>query len=218
MSDYEVTERNRVTRLPGRGQYDRATIHRILDEALICHVAFVADGQPFIIPTIHARMGETLLFHGAKGNRLLRHIASGNRVCIGVTLLDGIVFARSVFHHSMNYRSVVLFGTGTAIESDADKLRALEVLTEKIARGRWKEARLPNPKELAATSVVAVAIESASAKIRTGPPKDEEEDYLLPVWAGVLPLTLQPLQPIADPNSRTAAPLPPSVTNYCISP
>jgi hypothetical protein len=216
MSDYEVTELNRVTRLPNRGHYDRETIHRIIDEALICHVAFVADGQPFIIPTIHARTGDTIILHGAKANRMLRHIEGGNRVCIGMTLLDGIVFARSVFHHSMNYRSVVLFGTGSAIEADEEKLRALELLTEKIARGRWKEARLPTTKELAATSVISVTIETASAKIRTGPPKDDEEDYSLPVWAGVLPLALQPLQPITDPNSRTT--LPPSVTNYCISP
>lgn len=202
MSEFRVTEQNRVRRLAKRGQYDRETIYAIVDEAPVCHVGFVHDGKPVVIPTIHARVDDTILLHGAAGNRMLDHGKRGDPICITVTILDGIVLARSVFHSSMNYRSAVLFGTGRTIDADDEKLAALEAIAEHVARGRWKDARLPTKKELDATSVIAVDIESASAKIRTGPPVDDEEDYLLPVWAGVVPMQLAALPPVADPKLR----------------
>ena len=197
---FEQTPRNRVRRIPQRGRYDQATIYAIIDAALICHVAFAVDGQPFVIPTIHARMGDELILHGAKASRLLKHIQAGHPVSVAITLLDGLVMARSVFHSSMNYRSVVLFGHGRTLESSDEKLAALAALTEHLARGRWQDARQPTPQELEATTVVAIAFDSASAKVRMGPPSDEAEDYALPVWAGVLPLQLTALPPVADPQ------------------
>lgn len=211
---FPKTAQNKVRRMPERGHYDRDTIYPIIDEALICHVGFVADEQPFVIPTIHARKDDTIYLHGAKASRLLKHVQAGNSICITMTLLDGIVFARSVFHSSMNYRSVVLFGTGEIVEADADKLAALEVLTEHLARGRWADARPPTQKELDATTVVAVAIDTASAKVRTGPPGDEDEDYALPIWAGVLPVPPQPLAPINDPKLSEGIPTPDYILNY----
>jgi len=190
MTDVLKTERSRIRRLPDRGHYDRATIDAIFDEALICHVSFVQDGQPFAIPTLHARDGDTLLLHGATTSRLLRHIAAGGEVCVAATILDGLVLAKSVFHHSVNYRSVVLFGRGELVEEDAAKLAALKAFTEKLAPGRWAEARQPNATELKATSVVRIAIEEASAKVRAGGPKDDPEDLALDVWAGVIPIQL----------------------------
>ncbi len=190
MTDSLKTERSRVRRLPDRGHYDRETIYAILDEALTCHVSFVQDGQPFAIPTLHARDGDALLLHGATTSRLLRHIAAGGKVCVAATLLDGLVLAKSVFHHSVNYRSAVLFGRGELVEDDAAKLAALEIFTEKLTPGRWAAARQPNATELKATSVVRIAIEDASAKVRTGGPKDDAEDLALDVWAGVISLWL----------------------------
>jgi len=200
MSSFSKTARNRVKRLSKRAAYDRAVIYPIVDEALICHVGFVQDGQPLVIPMIHARDGDTLYLHGAKASRLLKHGQSDQPLCITATLLDGIVFARSIFHHSMNYRSAVLFGCGRLVAAEPEKLRALEVLAEHIARGRWRDVRQPSRKELNATSVVAVSIESASAKVRSGPPLDDEEDYALPIWAGVLPLEQRALKAIDDPR------------------
>jgi len=214
MSEFPITERNQVKRVPKRGQYDRDTVYRILDDGLICHVGFVQDGQPVVIPTLYARRGDTLILHGAKTSRMLQHIQAGEPVSVTVTLVDGLVVARSVFHHSMNYRSVVLFGRGRLIEPDGEKLQALEVLTEHILRGRWQDARQPNRQELDATSVVAIAIESASAKIRTGPPMDDEADYSLPIWAGVIPLRQQAQAPIADPRLAPGIPVPGYVTRY----
>ena len=214
MSEFPVTERNQVKRVPKRGQYDRDTVYRILDDGLICHVGFVQDGQPVVIPTLYARRGDTLILHGAKTSRMLQYIQAGHPVSVTVTLVDGLVVARSVFHHSMNYRSVVLFGRGRLIEPDGEKLQALEVLTEHILRGRWQDARQPNRQELDATSVVAIAIESASAKIRTGPPMDDEADYSLPIWAGVIPLRQQAQAPIADPRLAPGIPVPGYVTRY----
>lgn len=211
---FAKTAQNKVRRMPERGHYDRETIYPIIDEALICHVGFVADDQPFVIPTIHARHEDTIYLHGAKASRLLKQVQAGNPICITITLLDGIVFARSVFHSSMNYRSVVLFGKGQVLETDDEKLAALEVLTEHIARGRWMDARQPSQKELDSTTVVAVPIESASAKIRTGPPGDEDEDYALPVWAGVLPLPSQPLAQLDDPQLRAGITAPDYITRY----
>jgi len=214
MSDYPITSRNEVKRLPKRAVYDRDTVHRIIDEALVCHVGFVQDQQPLVIPTLHARRGETLFLHGAKRSRLIEHVRAGNAVCAAFTLLDGIVLARSAFHHSVNYRSVVLFGRGNPVEGDEDKLRALEAIVEHVAKGRWHEARRPNRKELDATAVVAIEIEAASAKVRSGPPVDDEEDYQLPVWAGVLPLALRPQSPIADPRLPPSLHLPDYLADY----
>jgi nitroimidazol reductase NimA-like FMN-containing flavoprotein (pyridoxamine 5'-phosphate oxidase superfamily) len=194
----EMTERTRVRRLPKRGQYDAATIHAILDEAMICHVGFVVDGVPVVIPTIHWRDGDTLYFHGSAASRMLRSLKNGVEACVTVTLLDGLVLARSAFHHSMNYRSVVVFGKAREVVEEAEKVRALEVLVEHVVHGRSKEIRQPNDKELRQTLVLAMPLEEASAKIRTGGPVDDDEDYALPVWAGVLPLALTPGEPIAD--------------------
>ncbi|MBP8294242.1 MAG: pyridoxamine 5'-phosphate oxidase family protein [Caldilineaceae bacterium] len=214
MEVFDKTDLNRVRRLPARGQYDRATIDAIVDEALICHVAFAVDGQPFVIPTIHARMGDEIVLHGAPASRLLKHIVAGNPIAIAVTLVDGLVLARSVFHSSMNYRSAVLFGHGRILDGDDEKLAALEAITEHLARGRWIDARRPTQQELDATIVVAVAIDSASAKVRTGPPGDDEDDYALPIWAGVLPFQLQPQTPVPDPRLADDIAIPTYVTNY----
>ncbi len=213
-AEFARTERNQVKRLAERGQYDKETIYRIVDEGLICHVGFVQDGQPFVLPTIHARVDDTLILHGAKASRLLKHVAEGQPVCVTVTLLDGLVFARSVFHHSMNYRSAVLFGSGRLARDDDEKMWALQAITEHIARGRWDDARKPNPRELNATSVALVAIESAAAKMRSGPPKDDEEDLDLPLWAGVLPLQLQALEALKDEYTPGDANLPDYIRDY----
>jgi nitroimidazol reductase NimA-like FMN-containing flavoprotein (pyridoxamine 5'-phosphate oxidase superfamily) len=180
----------------------------------VCHVSFAIDGQPFLIPTIHARMGDQILLHGLKGGRLLQHIEAGNPIAIGVTLLDGLVLARTVFNHSMNYRSVVLYGRGQVIEEAAAKLAALECLTEHVCRGRWAEARPPNAKELMATTIVAIDIEDAAAKIRQGPPGDDGEDLDYPVWAGVLPLPVVPQPAITDPQLRGDFPVPRYLQDY----
>lgn len=199
MREFAKTERNRVRRVPARGAYDKATIYPIVDDALICHVGLVDAGQPVVIPTLHARCGDEILLHGATTSRLMTYAASGAPLCITVTHVDGLVLARSVFHHSANYRSAVLFGRGVPIEDEEEKMAALAAFTEKLIPGRWDDARRPNAVELKATAVVAVAVESASAKIRTGPPKDDAEDYALDVWAGVLPLQVQRRAPEADP-------------------
>jgi nitroimidazol reductase NimA-like FMN-containing flavoprotein (pyridoxamine 5'-phosphate oxidase superfamily) len=208
------TIKTRVQRLPQRGQYDRESIYAILDEALICHVGFVESGQPYVIPINFARMDNRIVLHGAKASRLLKHIEAGHPVCVEVTLVDGLVLARSVFHHSVNYRSVVVFGTGYAIEGEQEKMAALEAVTEHILPGRWKDARIPNAKEMNATRVVAIKIDEASAKVRVGPPGDEEDDYALPVWAGVLPLKEMPLAPIQDELQSQPVPLPDYLTSY----
>jgi uncharacterized protein len=214
MIDFAKTEKNSIKRLPKRGYYDRQTIYRILDESLICHVGFVDGGQPYVIPTNFARVDDTILLHGAKASRLLKHVEAGNPVCVEATIVDGLVLARSVFHHSMNYRSVVLFGTGRLVTDEQEKLAALEAVTEHLIPGRWKEARLPNHKELNATSVVSIRIDEASAKVRVGPPVDEEEDYGLPVWAGVLPLQEMPLTPIRDELQTNEVPVPEYIACY----
>jgi nitroimidazol reductase NimA-like FMN-containing flavoprotein (pyridoxamine 5'-phosphate oxidase superfamily) len=214
MSEFPIIERNRIRRVPKRGQYDKETIYRILDEGLVCHVGLVEDDHPVVIPMNYARRDDTVILHGAPASRLLKYVQAGHPVCVTVTLLDGLVLARSVYHHSMNYRSVVVFGRGRLIEAEQEKLAALEVLTEHILPGRWKDARRPNQQELDATAVVSIAIESASAKMRTGPPADDEEDYQLPVWAGVLPIQQQALTPVNDPRLRKDIPIPQSVSNY----
>jgi nitroimidazol reductase NimA-like FMN-containing flavoprotein (pyridoxamine 5'-phosphate oxidase superfamily) len=213
VTEFAKTAQNRVRRMPDRGAYDKATIYPIVDEALICHVGLLEEEQPIVIPTLHARDGDQILLHGATTSRLLRYAATGAPLCITVTLVDGLVLARSIFHHSVNYRSAVLFGRGTLIEGDAAKLAALERFTEKLIPGRWHDARQPNAVELKATAVVAVTIESASAKIRTGPPKDDEEDYALDVWAGVVPLhqSVGAVQP--DPRLRPEIAVPAYLAN-----
>ncbi|MEP7190038.1 MAG: pyridoxamine 5'-phosphate oxidase family protein [Roseiflexaceae bacterium] len=211
---FPKTAGNKVKRLPERGHYDAATIYPIVDAALICHVGFVLEGQPFVIPTLHARQDDTILLHGAKGSRLLRHIQSGGEVCITITHVDGIVLARSVFHHSINYRSAVLFGKGSVIEDEQAKLQALEAFTERLIPGRWQDARPPNALELKQTTVIAVQIESASAKLRTGPPGDEADDLDLPVWAGVLPLRQITGAPLADPQLSPGIELPDYIRDF----
>lgn len=208
------TERTTVKRLAKRGNYDRDTIAAILDEALFCHVAFIVDGSPVIIPTIHARVEDTLYFHGSAASRMLRTLKDGVEACVCVTLLDGLVLARSAFHHSMNYRSAVIFGRATEVTGREEKLRVLTAIVEHVARGRSRDARAPNDSELKATLVLSLPITEASAKIRTGGPVDDEEDYSMPIWAGVLPLKLHPQTPIADERLPAGIAAPQYVVNY----
>lgn len=214
MTEILQTERTTVRRLPKRGVYDRETVHRILDEALICHVGFAVDGAPVVIPTIHTRVGDTLYFHGSAASRMLRTLRSGVEACVTVTLLDGLVLARSTFHHSMNYRSAVVMGTAREVVDPGEKLRALEALVEHVMVGRSRDARPPNDRELRQTLVLALPIEEASAKVRTGGPVDDEEDYELDVWAGVLPLALVPQAPLADERMMEGIEVPEYVREY----
>ena len=208
MTTYDVTDRNRVRRVPKRGAYDQETVHSIIDNALIGHVAFVIEDQPYVIPTLVARNDDALLLHGAVSSRLMRHAASGEPLSIAVTHVDGLVLARSVFHHSVNYRSVVIFGSGQPVADPAAKVAALEQFTEKLLPGRWQDARVPNDTELKATAVVSVPIDTASAKVRSGPPSDDEDDYALPIWAGVLPLETRFAAPQADARLDPSISLP----------
>jgi nitroimidazol reductase NimA-like FMN-containing flavoprotein (pyridoxamine 5'-phosphate oxidase superfamily) len=192
--------RTAVRRRSQRGRYERELVHAILDEALVCHVGFESEHGPVVLPTMHARLDDTLYLHGAVANAMLRTLAAGAPVCVTVTLLDGLVLARSAFHHSMNYRSVVVFGTATAVEDRDAKLAALEALIERIHPGRWTEARPPTDAELRQTLVVAVPLDEASAKVRSGPPVDDDEDYALDVWAGVIPLETHRLEGVPDPT------------------
>jgi uncharacterized protein len=212
--EFPKTSRNKVKRHPERGAYDSSVIYPIIDEALICHVGFMQDNQPFVIPTLHARQGDAILLHGAKGSRLLRHVEAGGDVCITITLLDGIVLARSVFSHSINYRSAVLFGRGHVILDDDMRMQALETFTERLIPGRWQDVRPPSEVELKQTTIVVVPIESASAKIRSGPPKDNQDDLDLPVWAGVLPVHQVCGAAIADPQLRAETEVPEYIRNY----
>jgi nitroimidazol reductase NimA-like FMN-containing flavoprotein (pyridoxamine 5'-phosphate oxidase superfamily) len=189
-------------------------IHAILDEALICHVSFVVDGQPFVIPTIHVRVAENLCFHGSAASRMLRTLERGVEVCVAVTIVDGLVLARSAFHHSMNYRSVVLFGTAHEVADTDEKTRILYCLSQHLIKGRWDEVRVPTPSELKGTLVLSLPIDEASAKVRTGPPVDDDEDYALPIWAGVLPLRLTPGDPIPDPRLMPEISAPAHVTSF----
>ncbi len=200
MPNYTPTDRTRVVRIPDRGKYDAGAVHAILDEGLVCHVGFVVDAQPFVIPTLYARNGAEILFHGSAASRMLRNISDGIRICLTVTLIDGIVMARSAFHHSINYRSVVALGLATQVLDEKEKMAALHVFTERIMAGRWADVRTPTAQELLATTVLRLPLEEVSAKVRSGPPKDDEADYALPIWAGVLPLTLQPGSLVPDPR------------------
>jgi nitroimidazol reductase NimA-like FMN-containing flavoprotein (pyridoxamine 5'-phosphate oxidase superfamily) len=210
----EQTDRTKLRRLPKRGSFDRETIYPILDEAFICHVGFVVDGQPYVIPTGYARVDDDLYIHGSSASRMLRNLAKGVNACVTVTLLDGLVLARSAFHHSVNYRSVVILGKAELVEDVDEKNKALEAFTEHVIPGRWPEIRWPNELELKATSVLKLPIEEASAKIRTGDPKDDEEDYELDVWAGVLPLDVDAGKAIPDTRLASGIGVPDYVTNY----
>jgi nitroimidazol reductase NimA-like FMN-containing flavoprotein (pyridoxamine 5'-phosphate oxidase superfamily) len=211
---YTPTARTRVTREPHRGIYDRDTAYQILDEGFICHVGFTVDGQPYVIPTSYGREADNLYIHGSAASRMLRGMKGGMPVCVTVTLLDGLVLARSVFNHSMNYRSVVVLGTATAVEDPEEKVRALRALTEHIIPGRWDDARLPNETELKATLVLRVPVEEFSAKARNGPPLDDEEDLSFPTWAGVIPLKMVPGTPTDDPKLPRVIRVPEYVSKY----
>jgi nitroimidazol reductase NimA-like FMN-containing flavoprotein (pyridoxamine 5'-phosphate oxidase superfamily) len=214
MERFAPTERTTLKRLPKRAEYDCDRVYAILDEAFICHIGFVAEGQPVVIPTGYARVSDVLYIHGSAASRMLRTLGQGIDVCVTVTLVDGLVLARSAFHHSFNYRSVVVFGNARVVTETAEKMAALQAFTEHVIPGRWDEVREPNDSELKATTVLALSLREASAKIRSGPPIDDEEDYALPVWAGVLPLRLVTSEPIDDEQLQSGIMLPRSVRDY----
>jgi nitroimidazol reductase NimA-like FMN-containing flavoprotein (pyridoxamine 5'-phosphate oxidase superfamily) len=214
MTDTPPTKRTEVRRLPERGVYDRDAIDAILDEALICHVALVYEGRPIVVPTIHARSGDTLYIHGSPASRMLRAMKGGAEICVTVALIDGLVVARTPFHNSMNYRSVVAYGVPRVVDDPDEKLAALEIVTEAVLPGRWADSRPPNEKEIKGTLIIAITLDEASAKVRTGDPGDEPEDYELPIWAGVIPMVTAYGEPINDPGLRMAVDAPEYVTNY----
>lgn len=211
----QVTERSEVRRLPIRGTHDDKVINEILDAAFLAHIGFCVNGQTFVIPTLFGRDGDKLFLHGSAASRMLRELERGVPICVTVTLVDGLVLARSAFHHSINYRSVVAFGTARKIEDRDEKVRALKIVSEHLIAGRWDDVRVPNEKELKGTSVLEFTMEEASAKVRTGPPVDDEEDYGLPVWAGILPLSIG--SGVAIPDDRLhagAGEVPPYVQGF----
>ena len=215
MSESQMpTARTRVVREPDRALYDREAVYRILDEGFICHVGFSFEGQPFVIPTSFGRKGANLYIHGSAASRMLRQMREGIAVCVTVTLLDGLVLARSVFNHSMNYRSVVILGKATLVDDPEEKLAALRALSEHILPGRWEDSRQPNERELKATSVLRLPIEEFSAKVRSGPPIDDAEDYSFPTWAGVVPLEMKAGEPIRDPKLDPACGVPQYISPY----
>jgi uncharacterized protein len=202
--------RTRVRRMPARADYERETIEAILDEGLIAHVGFAVDGEPYVIPTLHARVGERVYFHGSSASRTVRALAAGAQMCLTVTLLDGLVLARSAVHHSVNYRSVVVLGRATPIEEPVEKMAAIEAFTERLIPGRWDEVRPPTAKELKAIQVLSLPLGEASAKLRSGPPVDDEEDYALATWAGVIPLATVTGAPVPDARLADAIPVSPA--------
>jgi nitroimidazol reductase NimA-like FMN-containing flavoprotein (pyridoxamine 5'-phosphate oxidase superfamily) len=214
MEEFTKTALTTLKRLPQRGAFDRESINQILDEGFVCHVGFAVDGQPFVIPTGYARGGDRLFIHGSQASRMLRTVGQGIEVCVTVTLIDGLVLARSAFHHSMNYRSVVVFGRATVVDDRDEKLSALLALSEHIIPGRWDDVREPNERELQLTTVLSLPLDEASAKVRTGPPLDDEDDYALPVWAGVIPLRLVANAPIPDPRLAAEIGTPPYALDY----
>ncbi len=216
MEALQPTERTRLKRLPQRGSYDRETVYQIIDKALFCHVGFVHDAAPFVIPTLHVRIGERLYVHGSAASRMLRTAAGGIPLCVTVTHIDGLILARSAFHHSINYRSAVVLGVAQEVTDQDAKLRVLHALVEHVFPGRWQDARPPYPKELAATSVLSLPITEASVKIRPGGPSDDEEDYALPIWAGVIPLTMTTGAPVADDRLIGGVAVPEYVANYIL--
>src|SRR5688572_16056986 len=214
MDELPRTQRTTLKRLPQRGSFERQRINEILDEGFICHVAFALNGEPVVIPTGYARAGDELIIHGSQASRMLRQVGQGIDVCVNVTLIDGLVLARSAFHHSMNYRSVVIFGRARLIEDLEEKVSALTALSEHMIPGRWDEVRGPNDRELQLTTVLSIPLTEASAKVRTGPPVDDEEDYDLPVWAGIIPLQMVANEPIADPRLAPGMPTPTYAIDY----
>ncbi len=214
MSDFPVTQMTRVTRKADRGHYDRETIYKIIDQTFICHVGFVVEGQPFVIPTLHGRQDDQLILHGSPASRLIQYAKTGQPMCVEMTILDGLVLAKTLLNHSVNYRSVVLFGTAALVADQDAKLQALKCLTEHITPGRWDEARLPTRREMDTTAVLKMNIENASAKIRTGGPKDDPADQDLPVWAGILPVHQALLQPQPAPYCGAENGLPEYIRDY----
>lgn len=214
MEKLTPTQRTKIKRVPKRGNYEQETIYQILDEGLVCHIGFVVDNQPFVIPTAYGRIEDKLYIHGSPASRMLRNLQQGIQVCLTVTLIDGLILARSAFHHSMNYRSVVVFGTAEVVSNPDKKLQALYAFTEQVIPGRWQEVRQPNSHELAGTLVLALPLIEASAKIRTGGPIDDEADYLLPVWAGEIPLQVVPGVPIDDSRLQPEIIPPAYAQNY----
>jgi uncharacterized protein len=214
MSDFQVTARTQIKRLPKRGHYDRETVNQILDTAFVCHVGFSVDGQPYVIPTNYGRAGDILYLHGSAASRMLKTLSAGVPVCVTVTHVDGLVLARSAFHHSVNYRSVVILGTARLVDDPAEKMEALRIFTDHVMKGRWDDVRQPSEQELKATTVLALPLEEVSAKVRTGGPNDDEPDYALPVWAGVLPLETVAKEPIPDPQRKSDPPVPQYLKSY----
>lgn len=208
------TDRTALKRLPDRAAYDRETVYAILDEGFVCHVGFAVDGSQYVIPTGYGRDGNLLYVHGSAASRMLRKLEQGVQVCVTVTLLDGLVLARSAFHHSMNYRSVVVFGIASVVQENEEKLKALRAFSEQVIPGRWNDVREPDQNELKATLVLKLPLTEVSAKVRTGPPIDDEPDYALPVWAGVLPLHLQAGTPVPDPRLPEGIDLPDCLLHY----
>jgi len=209
-----MSERTRIVREPIRAVYDREAIYKILDEGFVCHVGFTEDGQTFVIPTMYARVGDVIYFHGSAASRMLRGVSAGLNVCLTVTLTDGLVLARSVFNHSMNYRSVVALGNATVVDEPGEKLAALRAFTEKILPGRWNDARQPNEKELKATSILRLPLNEVSAKVRVGGVEDDAEDYALSVWAGIVPLRLVADAPIHDERCDPSLATPAYAVNF----
>ena len=214
MSQFTPTDRTQVKRLPKRGNYDRETVYSILDTAFVCHVGFSVGSQPFVIPTNYGRLGDTLYLHGSAASRMLNTLSAGVPVCVTVTHVDGLVLARSAFHHSVNYRSVVILGKAQLVEDPAEKMEALRIFTEHVMKGRWNDVRIPTEQELKATTVLSVPLEEVSAKVRTGGPIDDEPDYALPVWAGVLPLETVAKTPLPDAQRKNDPPIPEYLKNY----
>jgi hypothetical protein len=209
-----MSDRTRVVREPQRAVYDREIINKILDEGFVCHIGFTADGQTFVIPTMFARVDDAIYFHGSAASRMLRGVSAGLNVCVTVTLVDGLVLARSVFNHSMNYRSVVALGSATIVEEPSEKLAALHAFTQKILPGRWNDARQPNEKELKATSILRLPLTEVSAKVRVGGVEDDAEDYALQVWAGIVPLRLVADAPVRDERCNTSLATPWYAMNF----
>jgi nitroimidazol reductase NimA-like FMN-containing flavoprotein (pyridoxamine 5'-phosphate oxidase superfamily) len=208
MTRYEPTDRTKVRRLPDRGAYDADVVHTILDEAAIAHVGFAAEGQPYVLPMIHGRIGSRLYLHGAAGGRHLRALAGGTPLCVTATIVDGLALARSAFHHSMNYRCVVVLGAADAVESESEKNAALKAISERLIPGRWDDVRGPTKPELKQTTVVSLDLKECSAKVRVGPPKDDEPDYALTMWAGVAPMRTAFGEPVPDPRLKPGTPVP----------
>jgi len=214
MSEFTPSERTQVKRLPKRGKYDEETVFQILDAGFVCHAGFSVDGQPYVIPTNYGRSDKTLYLHGSAASRMLRTLSEGVPVCVTVTHVDGLVLARSAFHHSVNYRSVVILGTARLVTNPAEKMEALRIFTDHVMKGRWDDVRQPTEQELRATTVLALPLEEVSAKVRTGGPVDDENDYNLPTWAGVLPLETSVKSPMPDARLPKNTPVPAYPKNY----